>query len=507
MENQSVLQAIKEDKKWIIILSVYTFLLLFFCSKMSPLYPLNEWSDINFYFNIGKCIFNGKPLYIDSFDHKGPLIFFIYGFGYLISNASFLGMFFIQLIAWLIFIYAVYLTFNLYLKKEFAFTATLFVPVFIMMFTQEGGSAEEFILIFQSVSLFFFVKYFKDKNTIAHNPVHMFLHGLLCSMVLFTKINLVVFWAFPILFIFINLIINKEYKNLFLNILTFTGGIVIIAAPICLYLYMNDALTEAYNIYILLNKKYASNNGIGNIISNLALRFYQCLRADPIGFLTVLVGAIWFPLKFIGNRWGKLSLWASAFLMYIVIFMSPRFYSYYPLPFYVFVIPGAIVLFSYLQQYITIRYTKSLLIGFAAIALLINISNKNFFGLTAQNLLRIVPEKGLVEQFGEEITKDNNPTLLVIGNHLGNAVFTKYNIMPNVKYFISPNISHEAYPPLGVAQKEYIELKKTKYIIIATFAFDYMSFEKLPALHNNYELIDSITEPDGHKYLLYKAKD
>jgi hypothetical protein len=53
-------QAIVKDKNILILLSLYSFLLLFFCSKMSPLYPINEWSDVNLYYNIGKAIFNGR---------------------------------------------------------------------------------------------------------------------------------------------------------------------------------------------------------------------------------------------------------------------------------------------------------------------------------------------------------------------------------------------------------------------------------------------------------------
>ncbi|MDR0825520.1 MAG: hypothetical protein LBN74_10530, partial [Prevotella sp.] len=106
-----------QDKNILILLFVYAALLLFFCSKMSPLYPFNEWSDINLYFNIGKAIFNGKVLYTEAFDHKGPLIFFIYGVGYLISNTSFLGMYIIEVLMWTFMIYAAYFTAKLYLDK------------------------------------------------------------------------------------------------------------------------------------------------------------------------------------------------------------------------------------------------------------------------------------------------------------------------------------------------------------------------------------------------------
>lgn len=499
--------SISKDRNWLLVISIYTILLLFFCSKMSPLYPLNEWSDINFYFNIGKCIFNNKPLYIDSFDHKGPLIFFIYGIGYLISNDSFIGMFFIELLAWLIFTYALFSTNRLYLKEGSAFIATILSTIFIFKFTQEGGSAEEFILLFYGVSLSLILRYYKHKTNINQGVLYMLLHGILFSMTFFIKINLIVFWIFPIAAIFINLLFEKKYRETCCYVIAFLSGAMLIAIPICSYLYINNALPEAYHVYIVLNKKYSQDNSIRNIIFTLIFRLYLSLRADPIGFMTVLIGCIYFPIRFVENKLNRLALLASALSTYIVIFMSPRFYAYYPLPFYIFIIPGFLVIFSYCKQYIQIQYTKPIIVSATIAILLVNINTKDFFGYSIQNLVGIDHKANLIEQFGEKIKQDPDASLLVIGNHLGNAIFTKYNIIPNVKHFISPNISHEAYPPLGIAQKDYIENRKTKYIIIATFAFDYMTFEKLPALNNNYTLIDTITEPDGHQYLLYKVKD
>jgi hypothetical protein len=89
----------KNTRNIYIALIVYTFCLLFFCSKMSPLYAFNEWVDVNAYFTMGKGMMNGHVLYKDLFDHKGPLLYFIYGLGYLIDKAGFTGVFLLQLLA------------------------------------------------------------------------------------------------------------------------------------------------------------------------------------------------------------------------------------------------------------------------------------------------------------------------------------------------------------------------------------------------------------------------
>ena len=120
------------EKKTLIILFVYSFLLLFFCSKMSPLYPFNEWDDINLYFTIGKGLFNGKIIYSELFDHKGPLIFFIYGIAYLISNTTFFGMYIIEALMWAFMICAGYFTAKLYIDKIYAFIVALIYPLFTL---------------------------------------------------------------------------------------------------------------------------------------------------------------------------------------------------------------------------------------------------------------------------------------------------------------------------------------------------------------------------------------
>jgi ABC-type microcin C transport system permease subunit YejB len=92
---------IKKNKHILLIILfcfVTSFLLILINSKSSPLYPFNDWVDANAFFTMGKGLFNGKILYQDLFEQKGPLLYLIYGFGYLFSNTTFLGIFLIEVI-------------------------------------------------------------------------------------------------------------------------------------------------------------------------------------------------------------------------------------------------------------------------------------------------------------------------------------------------------------------------------------------------------------------------
>ncbi len=89
---------------------LFSFIIFFFTTLNSPLYIYNWWNDPHIYYSIGKGIINGEVVYKDTFDHKGPLIFFIYAIGYLISNTNLVGIYILEsLILWvnLVFVFKI----------------------------------------------------------------------------------------------------------------------------------------------------------------------------------------------------------------------------------------------------------------------------------------------------------------------------------------------------------------------------------------------------------------
>ena len=57
------------------------------CSKSSPLYPMNDWVDVNCFFTVGRGITHGMVPYLDLYEQKGPLIYFLYALAALISES------------------------------------------------------------------------------------------------------------------------------------------------------------------------------------------------------------------------------------------------------------------------------------------------------------------------------------------------------------------------------------------------------------------------------------
>jgi hypothetical protein len=501
-------KTMSDDRNIFIVLFIYAFLLIFFCSLMSPLYPFNDWSDINLYFNIGKAMFHGQTLYSDIFDHKGPLIFVIYGIGSLFSKDSFIGMYFIESLAWVGMIFTAYLIGRLYLAKIYAFIAALFFPVFMLSHSSEGGSAEEFITLFIVISFYLFIRYFKDKDAALHKSSRMFIHGIMCTIALFIKLNLVIFWFFPLSAVFINILLKKEYKNLIRNIAAFIAGVLIVTLPIVAYFLINGALSYAWDTYITLNRIYAQLGDFAQIMENLIIRFYQRLKYDNYEFVIILIGALYFPVRYIGNIWGKAGLILSFASLYTVIFMPANYVFYYSVPYYIFCITGIIAIFDILRKYIEIpaRWYSYLL--FALVALICGIMSKDFFEKPKEVILRQKEEdSGVFYKFYNVISKEKNPTLLCMGLDATTGIFTKANIMPTVKYFISPNLPYNIYPKMRDEQTGYIEEKKVQFIILSGASFSYDYYMYLPVLQENYAIVSAFEENGKSTYFLYKRKD
>lgn len=510
------------------LLFIYVLSVLFICSKMSPLYTTNEWADPNIYFNVAKGMVNGRALYTEIFDHKGPFIFFIYAAGYIISNENFFGMFLIELASWFILSLSLYSTSRLFLGKFISFVITTAFFIFIIKIMKAGGSAEEFILCMEGVTLYLFFKYFKSDNPI-HKPIYMFINGLLVTAVLYTKINLIAFWIFPLSAIFINILYHKEYKNFLYNILAFILGFLFVSIPVIGYLYTHNCLEEAYKIYIELNSAYAKLGTPKDIVLRLLARILYLFLEPTCLFLLAFMGIFLFPFKYVKNIFARVGIVFSGFILYSVIFMG-KFQYYYPIPFLIFGFIGFIYVGAIFQKCFGSFYINSsktlfftMLVFVFTCAGMSGLDNTRIeeWILTDENYDR----KALMTmRLKKEIMKENNPTLLNLGFGLANNLFTTCNIVPNIKYFVTPNLSHKFYPQLRDEQFQYLKDKKTDFVIIQQYIPSNGYYEKMdsidtpyslkrnPFLLENYKLIltdtiiNTIDERAVDIYFLYKKK-
>jgi len=88
----------KIDIKIIGILFLFVFILEFWVSINSYTHDLYNRIDSAIFFMCGKAWVNGMIPYVDYSDAKGPLLWLIFGAGYLLNNCNYLGIFWIECI-------------------------------------------------------------------------------------------------------------------------------------------------------------------------------------------------------------------------------------------------------------------------------------------------------------------------------------------------------------------------------------------------------------------------
>lgn len=265
--------ALKTEMGQLFILGICLIAGLFlFSMNTSPLTPDMLGVDSSIFSLLGKGIISGKTLYIDLFDHKGPLIFLVNALGHLLGGRT--GIFFIQCITGLISLTFIYRTVRI-IKPEgnclpWKTLLYIFVPGYTYFFYafERGNLTEEYSLLFICVSLYLFSKYASNSDeTPMHSPVYAIIYGISFAALAFFRLNNAIAVCAGIFVIFCNLLYKKEFRNLFLNLAAGFFGMAVVIIPVVLYFSSQSALDEMIYATFLHNFKIAANTGHESILS------------------------------------------------------------------------------------------------------------------------------------------------------------------------------------------------------------------------------------------------
>jgi hypothetical protein len=489
-----------------------SFIFLLICTKSSPIYPFNDWVDANAFFTMGKGMMNGKVPYRDLFEQKGPLLYFIYGFSYLISNKTFLGVFFFQVLSFSIFLFYCYKVFSLYLDdKYFLISLPLIASTVLNMgsFTH-GGSAEEFCIPLLAMSLYYLMIYFKNDYPNPINYKYLFINGIIAGNILWIKYSLLGFWFGWMLIIFISMITVKEYSRAVASSLIFLCGMFLVTIPWIMYFGVNNAVLDWLNTYVLINIKYYSKSlTLFKRIEFLALTILLNIVRNLVFIIFCFIGMPFISKfkKYTGGNFSKTSLIVCITLLYLGIYGGGREYIYYFLIFSPFVIFGFISIFHYikLKRNFAISNAACLIIIVSILIIILPINllyNQNTY------MLKIKKEDLVQYQFASIINQTKGATVLNYGS-LDAGFYTVAGITPNVKFFHKLNLDYTKYQLNLDEQNKYIKNKSVDYVIVRQGDLDNVIGLSASNLFNNYELIreqEQVFEGKKFNYLLLRKK-
>ncbi len=496
-----------KNKKIIIFFGLMAILILLFTSKYSILYPFNDWQDSNSFLTVARSMLDGKILYKDIIEQKGPILYLIYILGEFLSIGKISGVFLLEIFSLTFVFYYAYKIMNLFTSTKYGY---LLIPIFgVFICTSysfvHGGSAEEFCLPFLMVSLYYFLYHFMKKEL---TYKQIFINGVISMIVGLIKFSLLGFWFGFMAIIFFDLISKKEYKKAFVSCVIFLLGMFLIGTVFVIYFVLNDALGDFIYSYFLINAgSYAKESS--NIITRIVRCFVEGFinLGRNLGFLVLTPFLIYSIFKIFKENKVRVAIISIFILLFLGIYIGLRSYKYYTIPlliFYIFVFVFINIKFK--NKINKINCNKAVLLIIYII--LIGISSYSFANYRSYIL---TSEEDYAQFRIANIIKDQskNPTVINYGS-LDYGFYNILNIIPNCKYFHRMNIPYDKLPDNYDVQKEYINNRKVEYVIVGIRNDNKQIKDDFEFIEKNYVLIyedNQVYEKYQVHFYLFKLRN
>lgn len=499
------MKLIKEKWFTVMFTLILSFVFLLFASKCSPLYVINDWVDPNAFFTVGKGMMNGLVPYLDLFEQKGPLLFFLHGLAYLVSPTSFFGVYLLEGIFFAFFLYYAYQTFRLYLSEN---VSLLLLPLLAALILSNGAfrmgdSAEEFCLPFLMYSLYLFLAYFKGVRPLRDKD--FIVVGILAGCVLWIKYTMIGFWFAWMMCFFFEYLIRKDYLKAFSNCFSFLLGMGIATLPWLLYFTYHNAMPEFIEVYFLINMNSYSHDI--NLLEKLWLPFklfYQNLCKYPLVFWLLLLGIPYFTCSWILSKEKRGRFFFLLLLLFLIltVYIGGFGYKYYFFIFVPFLLFGLVAIFHYLEWSPQNRKMPFVLLFICLFSFL-------YLYKTSPNVpdMKLQKEDYAQYYFLKYIEEDS--TLLNYGFIDGGFYLTS-NIIPNVRYFEKLNLKRDKFPENMDEQERYVKEGCVDFIVFRSKVTTDPNHLNVPYLYENYEYVDSFIErgkDNPGKYLLFQKQE
>lgn len=288
------------------------------CLTFSPLYIPTPHRDSGIFLFIGSQILKGKILYLQTWDNKQPLLYFINALGLWLGKGSAWGVWAVELAFLIVALGSLYLV----LRKKLPALVAMFIPLgsFLTIYQiMSGNFSEEYSICFQALLLaVLFLFYLPNRHSFSR-PLAAIGMGLLAGAAFCLKQTYIETALAIGLFLLIIAWLKKD-KTFLLHLVLMIGGFVLINALFLLYFAVNGALKD-YIINAYLINGYYSHQGLLEWLQAL-IKSVQFNKSVPFLFiinLLWLVGALLVLIK--SFPWWK-KVFRNSSTKWILVFLG-----------------------------------------------------------------------------------------------------------------------------------------------------------------------------------------
>lgn len=252
--------------------------------------------DAGIFAYIGWAMAEGRVLYTQVWENKGPLLYLLNMLGVLLHRGH--GIYLLELCSLFIALLFAYKTAKLLTDPWVAFLAAVFASL-ILCSTLEGGNlSEEFALPFLCVILYYATRFFLQDFSLRWFQICII--GACTGAVFLLRANILAFVAAIAIVLVIALCIRRSFRMLGMVILFVALGFALFLAPFALWLASKGALTECVRVvYLDILGGYLAQ-GLLTRLQNLVVLFARLQSTGGLYLLlvfSVAFVAAWFSRK------------------------------------------------------------------------------------------------------------------------------------------------------------------------------------------------------------------
>lgn len=435
----------------IILIFIISFLVIFlFSIGTSPFYENYYTSDSSIFITIGKAMKEGKIVYKEIFDHKGPILFFIQMIGQYIHEGRF-GIFILEVFFLFISNLFLYKSINLFTSDRKSIICIIVSMIYMSYFIETGNYSEEYSLPFISICLYIAIKWLKEDNQFSGKIyLYSFLYGICFGIIAFIRLNnatMICGLALAITIIFIK---EKEIKKLLKCAISLILGLLLVCIPILLYFYKVTAISDMLYGTFIHNFLYINSN----IQSNMSL----IVKIIVFIILTLL---LFLNCKVFSNNKNYILLLIFSYLSTLLsLSIGPGFYNYYIIstPLIAILIPPVVDIFS--SKSMNIAFKLFVILYICIIYILGCFIPQLYYKIGFKNT-GLENISNFIDNNVSEIDKDN---LLAIGMFTA-PVYLYGDFLPCYKYAFMQDYLFASNINLMEETYNYIKDGNVKYII------------------------------------------
>lgn len=266
-------------------------------SRSSPFYAINNWSDAQCFFLMGKAMAQGRVLYVDAVDQKGPLLFFLHWIADRVQPDGFLGVWLIEIAAAVL---VLYFARRLFLLCGAGRAAAL-APALVLAVSyssiafQKGDSAEELCLPMLLGGVVLCLETLRLRRPLTFRLGAAL--GLLCGAVFWIKYNLCAPFAAVGAVLLLWALTRRDWQGLGRTIAGGVLGLLAMSLPWLVYFGVNGALGDLWYNYFYCNLFLYSDSAhphLGAMLAGMWKNIRSDLHLNWVFGMFVVLGLAWF---------------------------------------------------------------------------------------------------------------------------------------------------------------------------------------------------------------------